>query len=41
VQLVSLSFADGIKFTMSAARWPARSEPANSQLDLPMAISRI
>ena len=26
---------------MAAARWPARSEPANNQLDLPMAIGLI
>ncbi len=31
-----LSFVDWIKLMMAAARWPARSEPANSQLDLPM-----
>ena len=26
---------------LTAARWPARSEPTNSQFDLPMAIGRI
>jgi len=26
---------------MAAARWPARSEPANSQFDLPIAQGRI
>jgi hypothetical protein len=26
---------------LAAARWPARSEPANNQLDLPIAHGRI
>jgi hypothetical protein len=36
-----LSFAECSKLMTAAARWPARSEPANSQFDLPTAIGRI
>src|SRR6266446_8523044 len=35
-----LSLADWIRLITAAARWPARSDPAKSQFDLPTAISQ-